>query len=46
MLAEFGFVSITFFTHGSAGKEDFMSNKDFEDLSLIDGFWYCQWHLI
>ena len=38
MLAEFGFVSITFFAHGSAGKEVQMSNKDFEDLSLIDNF--------
>ena len=28
----------TLFAHGSAGKEVLMSKKDFEDLSLIDGF--------
>ena len=38
MLAEFGFQMKTLFAHGSAGKEVLMSKKDFEDLSLIDGF--------
>ena len=38
MLAELDLFRKSIFTHGSAGKEDLLSNKDFEDLSLIDGF--------
>ena len=38
MLAELDLFRKSIFTHGSAGKEDYMSKKKFEELDLMDNF--------